>query len=258
MDARSLILRNRLFNLDSIFQVLNIINFGCATWILIPPDYGRGILHGVKRMRRSRVLTEIPAYGGHRSFTSQVIIRITCYVTCSVVVFCNFLENRYSGKHCADLNSKVDAEVEDLQKEAADAIRVPVVDTICSVQDIRSFRLGSSPVPKEIELSELSTSSSLYASCVQKLVQNILWFQIRPTLLGFSAHILFIYLFCFSYIFPQHLVFYCFQTAYLLIWKEFLDCKVYLEFPRIKSTEQNSSLDLQNTQYVPTNIQSQI
>lgn len=155
--------------------MLNIINFGCATWISIPPDYGPGILHGVKRMRRSRFVTEIPIYGGHRSFTSQFICQVTCIVTCFVVSISRILEKSRS------LSSKDLSVTQELQDSAPQigALKadkcVPVLDTCCSVQDIRGFWLESSRLPEEIADSGPVTLSSL-ASLSRKLVWNILWF----------------------------------------------------------------------------------
>lgn len=148
--------------------MLNIINFGCATWILIPPDYGPGILHGVKRMRRSRVVTEIPIYGGHRSFTSHFICQVTCNVTCFVVSISRILEKSRS------LCSKDLSVTRELQ-DSAPQIGAFKAEKCVPVQDIRGFWLESSQLPEGIADSGSVTLSSL-ASLSRKLVWNILWF----------------------------------------------------------------------------------
>lgn len=155
-----------------IFQVLNITRFGCATWTLIPLDYGRGIVHGVKRMRRSRVTTEIPTYGAHTSFRSQFISSVTCQVTCLVVIISNFWVHGSSNIGCTDLNGK--CESGEARDTRADCVQVP--DTNCSVLSLGDFQEESSLTPQEIDGLESFSSLPPPSSCRQEIVRNILWF----------------------------------------------------------------------------------
>jgi len=157
-------------------QVLNIISFGCATWILIPLDYGPVILYGVKRMRRSRAITQIPLQsGGHTSFTSQFIHAVTCIAltcTCIVVIINRFWE--YSSYiYGRDLRSKLkSSDYEARDNTCVADTSVPVLDTCNSVHEIqRGFQLGSACV----EIKGLRSIATSTASFHHKFAWNILW-----------------------------------------------------------------------------------